>query len=64
MKPNIDFLSERGHILRIPVLDGVTCPQCGSGEVYQPMQTMNMPMRLTCLRCGLDQPLGEFDIVE
>lgn len=36
------------------------CPQCGSGEVYQPMQTMDMPMNLSCLRCGTHAASSNF----
>lgn len=44
-----------------PVRPGVTCHRCGSGEVYQHTQTMDMPMKLSCLRCGLIDASGEFN---
>lgn len=57
-----DIAAFRGtcYQVRYEVRPGVTCHECGSGEVYQPLQTMDMPMKLYCLNCGLVAPSGEF----
>lgn len=44
-----------------PVRGGVTCHRCGSGEVYQHTQTLDMPMELSCLNCGLIDASAEFN---
>lgn len=61
MKADIDYCRDSEWVLYLPVRKGVTCPDCGSGEVIQPPQTMDMPVKLTCLRCGRYGPSGGFD---
>lgn len=48
------------YVVRYKVREGVVCPECESGEVYQPMQAMDMPMLLECLRCGFITDSGAF----
>lgn len=52
---------ETEYLTYFQVKKGCCCPQCGSGEVYQPMQTCDMPMNLNCLRCGTHAPSGDFN---
>lgn len=48
----LHFHRENDYVLPYNVIPGTTCEQCGSGEVHQPMQTMDLPMWVECLRCG------------
>lgn len=54
LKGELDWLeqSKYDNPYRCPAIARCSCPQCGSGEVWQPMQTLDMPMMLECLRCG------------
>lgn len=56
MRIDVQHFRDEQHIVHANVKRGAICPQCGSGEVYQPGQTMNMPMIWKCLRCGLSEP--------
>lgn len=48
------------YIVQFQAIPGVTCPRCGSGEVWHPMQTCDLPMYVECLRCGIYAPSQEF----
>lgn len=50
------------YITHFTVREGCVCPQCGSGEVYSPIQTMDMPMELACLSCGEMEAWKAFSI--
>lgn len=52
---------ETKYLVQFSVSERRICPKCGSGEVYQPMQTMDMPMKLSCLRCGNHAPSNDFN---
>lgn len=56
---DVSYFRGSGGIVDYPLVDS-TCHRCVSSEVYQPMQTMDMPMVLRCLRCGLVAPTGDF----
>lgn len=58
----VSLLRDTGYLAQYPVRSGACCPQCGSGEIWQPMQTMDMPMYCGCLRCGEHAPSSEFTI--
>lgn len=60
---DVSYCRGTDALVRYHVLEGVTCHQCGSGEVYQPAQAMDMPMVLSCLRCGTTAPSSDFDRV-
>jgi len=51
-RKEIDVYRDGRYVVRLPAVSGVTCDVCGSGEVTQPPQTLNMPMWQRCLRCG------------
>lgn len=57
----VQYHRQEGYVFRLPVISGAVCHGCGSGEVVQPMQNMDMPMTWKCLRCGLYAPTEEFD---
>jgi hypothetical protein len=57
---DVSYFRDSGAITYFRVKNGVTCHVCRSGEVYQPGQTMNMPMKLRCLRCGTMAPTSDF----
>lgn len=57
---DVSYFRESGALVRYYVRGDATCPRCGFGEVYQPMQALNMPMCLRCLGCGLMEPSCEF----
>ena len=59
---DVSYLRDSDYLCRFNVRRGVICPVCGSGEIYQPMQAMDMPMLLRCLRCGTMQPSSDFGI--
>lgn len=61
MKPDIDHCRGTRFVVHAQAIPQTTCPRCGSGEVHQPMQTMDMPMRWECLRCGHMNMSGGFD---
>lgn len=60
---DVSYFRDTEYLVYFTVCSGVTCHQCGSGEVYQPMQTLDMPMNLRCLSCGAIEPSGNFDTV-
>lgn len=57
------YFRDTEYVVHFFVRTGLTCPRCGSGEVWQPGQTMDMPMIDACLRCGLHAPVSDFDEV-
>jgi len=64
MRDEILFFQDREGRARAAVTPGVTCSMCGSGEVYQPLQTMDIPMTMECLNCGKTAPTKEFDWID
>lgn len=58
---DVSYFRDTDAVIRYPVIQGVSCHQCGSGEVYQPMQTADMPMIYRCLWCGEVAPTRDFD---
>lgn len=48
------------YLVRFSVIPETVCHQCGSGEVWHPMQTADLPVYLMCLRCGEAAPSSEF----
>jgi DNA-directed RNA polymerase subunit RPC12/RpoP len=57
----VSYFRNAGVPIRFPVINGVRCHRCGSPEVYQPMQTMDMPMLYDCLKCGKKSPASRFN---
>jgi hypothetical protein len=51
------------YLAHAPAVENCICPDCGFGEVMKPMQTMDMPMLLYCLRCGKYDQTSAFDTV-
>lgn len=63
LKGELDYFEEEAEydaVVGVPALSGVICPVCDSGEIHQPMQTMDMPMIAECIHCGLVEPVDEF----
>lgn len=58
---DVSYFRDSGRSIDYPVIRGVTCHKCGSVEVWQPMQTMDMPMMYRCLGCGETAPTDDFD---
>jgi Zn ribbon nucleic-acid-binding protein len=52
MQSDVQYARDEPCLIRYTALDGITCPQCESGEVHQPMQTCDLPVYYCCLRCG------------
>lgn len=61
---DVSYFRDTDSIVSFHVLDKVICHNCGFGEVYQPGQTMAMPMVYACLGCGVVSPSGEFEVGE
>jgi len=61
---DVSYFRGSGAIVRYNVISGLTCHQCSSGNVYQPMQLMDMPMYLRCLKCGVTAPSQDFNSIE
>lgn len=57
----VSVFRDTDEIVYYGAITGITCPTCGGGEVWQPMQTMDMPMYLSCLKCGEWNPSKEFN---
>lgn len=57
----VSYFRNAGVPISFSVIGGVSCHKCGSDEVYQPMQTMDMPMLYDCLKCGVTAPTSEFE---
>lgn len=60
-REELEQVTEMGYVLRLYVEPGKVCPVCGSGEIHQPMQTMDMPMWQKCLRCGRQATSDEWE---
>ena len=60
MSIRLDDYRGTKYVLRYTVLSSFACNRCNSEEVYQPAQTLDMPMKVKCLRCGEMAPRGEF----
>lgn len=62
VETEVSALRDTKFLVRYHALAGVICPDCGSGEIYQPMQTCDMPMHLKCINCNASKPAQEFEI--
>lgn len=57
---DVSYFRDADGLIYYAVREYVTCHTCGSGEVYQPMQAMDLPMLLQCLKCGVVAPTDVF----
>jgi uncharacterized protein (DUF983 family) len=58
---DVSYFRDTPGVIHVRVDTGVTCHRCGSGEVYTPMQTADLPTIRACLRCGERAATTEFD---